>query len=213
MEKKGNRTLKCRYISSEEWENVNGTEDNYFENAVEIKVDGQSTYGCSYTVIESIARRLNNGELTFSSKEVKYNGKQIEYIFEDKINNITTKIEIPTSLKYDPRYMFINKDIKTLDTLCNITKKERNLRIFKSGMKKVGAAVIATATLAASYAGTRKLVTTLSEHPDPEHLTYNLYYGNIMSEEEFNENVQRLYESHKRQQERDQKQKELNRRK
>lgn len=212
MEKKENRTLKCRYISSTEWEQVSGSEDNYFDNGVKITVDGQSTYCCSKTIIESIARRLNNGELTFSSKEVIYNGKQIEYIFEDKFNNITTKIEIPTSLEYDPRYMFINKDIRTLDTLCNITKKERNLRLFRSGMKKVGAAAIAATTLALSYAGTRKLITTLSEHPDPEHLTYNLYYGNIMAEEQFNENVQRLYESHQRQKEREQ-QKELSKRK
>lgn len=212
MEKKENKIIKCRYISSEEWENVNGTEDNYFDNGVKIMVDGQSTYCCSYTIIESIARRLNNGELTFSNKVIKYNGKQIEYIFEDKINNITTKVEIPTSLEDDPRYMFIRRDIKTLDTLCNITKKERNLRLFRSGMKKIATIALATATFAASYAGTRKIVTTLSEHPDPEHLTYNLYYGNVMSEEQFNENVQRLYESHQRQKEREQ-QKELSKRK
>lgn len=214
MEKKENKTLKCRYISSTEWEQINGSENNYFDNGVKITVDGQSTYCCSKTIIGSIARRLNNGELTFSSKEIKYDGKLIEYVFEDKNNNITTKIQIPTVLQYDPRHVFINNDVRALDKLCNITKKERNLRLFRSGMKKVGTAAIATVTLALSYAGTRKVITELSKPaPSTEHLTYNLYYGNIMAEEQFNENVQRLYESNKRIEEEKARQKEQNRRK
>ena len=212
MEKRGNRTLKCRYITSTEWEQVNGTEDNYFDNDIKITVDGQSTYCCAKTIIKSIATHLNDGGLTFSNKQIKYEGKLIEYIFEDQKNNVTTKIQIPTCLTEDPRHVFINNDIRVLDQLCNTTKKERKTRLFKSGMKKIGTAVLATVTLAASYAGTRKIVTTLSEHPDPEHLTYNLYYGNVMSEEQFNENVQRLYESHQKQKEREQ-QKEFSKRK
>ena len=210
MEKKENKIIKYRYIPSDKWENVNGTEDNYFENAVEIRGDVQvPANGCSYDVIESIANRLNNGELLSASKEVKYNGKQIEYIFEGKKNCGTIEVSIPAHLSDDPRHIFISKDIKTLDTLCNTTKNIRNLRLFKSGLKRVGTAVIAAATLAASYAGTRKLVTTLSEHPDTEHLTYNLYYGNIMAEEEFNANVQRLYESSQRIEAEQARQKEL----
>lgn len=212
MEKKENRTIEYTYIPSEEWENVNGTEDNYFANDVKKKNGGEWSYTNASEVFELIANKLENSELASARKEVKYNGKQIEYTFEGKKNCETVEVKIPTKLLKDQRHVFINNDVRVLDELCNTTKSVRNIRMFKESLKKTATAIIAAVTLAASYAGTRKIVTTLSEHPNPEHLTYNLYYGNVMSEEQFNENVQRLYESHQRQKEREQ-QKELSKRK
>ena len=60
MERREYNLLKCRYITPTEWEQVNGSEEQYFENGVKITANGEYTYCCSETIIESLAKRLNN---------------------------------------------------------------------------------------------------------------------------------------------------------
>ena len=75
------------------------------------------------------------------------------------------------------------------------TNKIRNHTIIKNVSKRAIAAVVGAVTLVGSYAVTTKIKKELTKPaPSTEHQTYNNYYGNIMREEKFNENVERLSE-------------------
>ena len=200
MEKRENNILKCRYITPIEWEQINGSEEQYFENGVKITTNGESTYCCSETIIKSLAKRLNEGIVPKAYKNIINAGKTIEYIFVYEEEGRIIKINIPTSLTKDvEKYPFIRSDVRQYDKICKLSQEIRTSKNVKEVCKKTAAALLSAATLVISYVGTRKVIEHLSQPaPSTEHLTYNLYYGNIMSEEDFNANVQRMYESHKR---------------
>ena len=186
-----NKSIKCRYITPLEWEQTN-KKGNYFDNSVKIITDGYETYCCSETIIDSLVEHVNDGTLTNSQKQTTNNGKMNQYTFVDKTNKINYIIKIPTELK---KYDFIMNDIKQLDKLCDTTNKIRNHTIIKNVSKRVIAAVVGAVTLVGSYAVTTKIKKELTKPaPSTEHQTYNNYYGNIMREEKFNENVERLSE-------------------
>ena len=190
-----NKSIKCRYITPLEWGQTKEKENkkgNYFNNCVKIITAGYDTYCCSETIINSIVEHVNDGTLTNSRKAVTNNEKMTHYTFEDKQNNINYMIKIPTELE---EYDFIRNDIKQLDKLCNTTHEIRNIRIRRNVSKKTIAAVIGAATLVGSYVGTTKIKKELTKPaPSRDHYTYNQYYGNVMSEEQFNENVEKLSE-------------------
>lgn len=186
-----NKSIKCRYITPLEWEQTN-KKGNYFDNSVKIITDGYETYCCSETIIDSLVEHVNDGTLTNSKKQTTNNGKINQYTFVDKTNKINYIIKIPTELK---KYDFIRNDIKQLDKLCDTTNKIRNHTIIKNVSKRAIAAVVGAVTLVGSYAVTTKIKKELTKPaPSTEHQTYNNYYGNIMREEKFNENVERLSE-------------------
>lgn len=186
-----NKSIKCRYITPLEWEQTN-KKGNYFDNSVKIITDGYETYCCSETIIDSLVEHVNDGTLTSSQKQTTNNGKMNQYTFVDKTNKINYIIKIPTELK---KYDFIRNDIKQLDKLCDTTNKIRNHTIIKNVSKRAIAAVVGAVTLVGSYAVTTKIKKELTKPaPSTEHQTYNNYYGNIMREEKFNENVERLSE-------------------
>lgn len=186
-----NKSIKCRYITPLEWEQTN-KKGNYFDNSVKIINDGYETYCCSETIIDSLVEHVNDGTLTSSQKQTTNNGKMNQYTFVDKTNKINYIIKIPTELK---KYDFIRNDIKQLDKLCDTTNKIRNHTIIKNVSKRAIAAVVGAVTLVGSYAVTTKIKKELTKPaPSTEHQTYNNYYGNIMREEKFNENVERLSE-------------------
>lgn len=186
-----NKSIKCRYITPLEWEQTN-KKGNYFDNSVKIITDGYETYCCSETIIDSLVEHVNDGTLTNSQKQTTNNGKINQYTFVDKTNKINYIIKIPTELK---KYDFIMNDIKQLDKLCDTTNKIRNHTIIKNVSKRAIAAVVGAVTLVGSYAVTTKIKKELTKPaPSTEHQTYNNYYGNIMREEKFNENVERLSE-------------------
>lgn len=186
-----NKSIKCRYITPLEWEQTN-KKGNYFDNSVKIITDGYETYCCSETIIDSLVEHVNDKTLTSSQKQTTNNGKMNQYTFVDKTNKINYIIKIPTELK---KYDFIRNDIKQLDKLCDTTNKIRNHTIIKNVSKKAIAAVVGAVTLVGSYAVTTKIKKELTKPaPSTEHQTYNNYYGNIMREEKFNENVERLSE-------------------
>lgn len=184
-----NKSIKCRYITPLEWKQTN-KKGTYFDNSVKIITDGYETYCCTETIINSLVEHVNDKTLTNAQKITTNNGKINQYTFIDKINRINYIIKIPTELK---EYDFIRNDIKQLDKLCNATHKIRNIKIKRSVGKKVAAVVVGTATLVGSYTATTKIKKELTKKaPSTEHYTYNQYYGNIMREEEFNENVEKL---------------------
>ena len=186
-----NKSIKCRYITPLEWEQTN-KKGNYFDNSVKIITDGYETYCCSETIIDSLVEHVNDKTLTNSQKQTTNNGKMNQYTFVDKTNKINYIIKIPTELK---KYDFIRNDIKQLDKLCDTTNKIRNHTIIKNVSKRAIAAVVGAVTLVGSYAVTTKIKKELTKPaPSTEHQTYNNYYGNIMREEKFNENVERLSE-------------------
>ena len=186
-----NKSIKCRYITPLEWEQTN-KKGNYFDNSVKIITDGYETYCCSETIIDSLVEHVNDKTLTSSQKQTTNNGKINQYTFVDKTNKINYIIKIPTELK---KYDFIRNDIKQLDKLCDTTNKIRNHTIIKNVSKRAIAAVVGAVTLVGSYAVTTKIKKELTKPaPSTEHQTYNNYYGNIMREEKFNENVERLSE-------------------
>lgn len=186
-----NKSIKCRYITPLEWEQTN-KKGNYFDNSVKIITDGYETYCCSETIIDSLVEHVNDKTLTSSQKQTTNNGKMNQYTFVDKTNKINYIIKIPTELK---KYDFIRNDIKQLDKLCDTTNKIRNHTIIKNVSKRAIAAVVGAVTLVGSYAVTTKIKKELTKPaPSTEHQTYNNYYGNIMREEKFNENVERLSE-------------------
>lgn len=195
MEKKENKTIKCRYITSLEWEQTKentAKKGNYFNNCVKIITDGYETYCCSETIIDSIVEHVNDGTLTNSEKTTTNNEKMAHYTFIDKQNNITYIIKMPTELE---KYDFIRNDMKQLDKLCETTNKIHNMAIKRNVSKKAIAVIVGAATLVGSYVGTTKIKKELTKPaPSREHYTYNQYYGNVMSEDQFNENVERLYE-------------------
>lgn len=190
-----NKSIKYRYITPLEWEQKKEKErktGNYFNNCVKIIKDGYEKPCCSEMIINSLVKHVNDGNLTNSQKKVTNNGKWLEYTFMDNVNNINYKVNIPTELEI---YDFIRNDIKQLDKLCDTTKKIRNHTIIKNVSKRAIAAVVGAVTLVGSYAVTTKIKKELTKPaPSTEHQTYNNYYGNIMSGEKFNENVERLSE-------------------
>ena len=184
-----NKSIKCRYITPLEWEQTE-EQGKYFNNSVKIITDGYETYCCSETIINSLVEHVNDGTLTTSEKTKTNNGKIDQYTYIDKKNSINYVLKIPTELK---KYDFIRNDIEQLEVLRATIKRIRNINILKNVGKKTAAVVIGTATLVGSYAATTKIKKELTKPaPSTEHQTYNNYYGNIMSEDEFNENVEKL---------------------
>lgn len=206
MERREYNILKCRYITPTEWEQVNGSEEQYFENGVKITANGEYTYCCSETIIESLAKRLNNLTIPKAYKNMKNEGKIIEYIFVLEKENRIIKINIPTSLIRDEYYLekypFIRNNIKQYDKICKLSQDIRKAKNVKEACKKSAAAILSAATLAISYAGTRKVINELTKPaPSMEHYTYNQFYGNVMAEEDFNEKVEALRKSYEKTQE------------
>ena len=206
MERREYNILKYRYITPTEWEQKNGSEEQYFENGVKKTPSEGYPYCCSETIIENLAESLNNLTIPKAYKNMKNEGKIIEYIFVLEKENRIIKINIPTSLIKDEycleKYPFIRNDIKQYDKICKLSQDIRKAKNVREAYKKSVTAILSAATLAISYAGTRKVINELTKPaPSMEHYTYNQYYGNVMAEEDFNEKVEALRKSYEKTQE------------
>lgn len=206
MERREYNILKYRYITPTEWEQKNGSEEQYFENGVKKTPSEGYPYCCSETIIENLAESLNNLTIPKAYKNMKNEGKIIEYIFVLEKENRIIKINIPTSLIKDEYYLekypFIRNNIKQYDKICKLSQDIRKAKNVREVYKKSVTAILSAATLAISYAGTRKVINELTKPaPSMEHYTYNQYYGNVMAEEDFNEKVEALRKSYEKTQE------------
>lgn len=199
-----NKTMTCVLLSEEGYKEEKDIIDevephDYHENSAKITSDGIKTYCKMQMIVDSIEKHLEDKTLSFSKKEIVLNSDKsesgIKYTFVDKKNKLNIVVLVPeefVSMQYDPypKYSFIKPTIKSLNNLNQKTNKIRNLRI----KRRVVAAILALATFGSSYTITTKIVNkkTKKENESINYTDYDRYYRGIISEEQYNENANRL---------------------
>lgn len=184
-------TIKCRFISPEEFEN-NNLDGTYFQNSVKIKSNGETTICCSEEIICSLAEHLNDGTLTIAKKETKYDGKIISYTFKGKLDKETTTkiiVNIPASLQDNIYTSFVRKDITQLDIMTNKTKEIDKLNKIKNAL--ILSLISATLLLVSKNIDKQ-------EAQETKQSTYDKYYSDTMPGYKFTEMAEELEQSAKK---------------
>lgn len=182
-------TERYHYICGYESQTKRKT-GNYFSNSAKIIRNGNVETFCPEELIKTLCNRINKGTITNASKKITCNGKKIEFTFIEVENNQQTKIiiNIPYNESELSRFDFIEQDICSYDKLTKITKKIKILKEIKNITLILGLTGLIVATSSA-----------LKKQEEKEELPttqYEQFYEGVMSEQEYNDMVNRFQNSY-----------------